>query len=78
VVYPSVGVVTSALITVHRTVTDGRTPALPDHGEIGRGRDRIDIVNSKKVKGGNDQTYTIRRLKRDAPELAERVIADDL
>jgi hypothetical protein len=40
----------------------------PAHGEIGRGRNRDDNVNSNQ--GGNSASYLVRRLKRDAPEIA--------
>ena len=36
---------------------------LSTHGEVGRGRDRVDIVIS--TDGGNSQSYLLRRLKRD-------------
>ncbi|NDD12221.1 MAG: hypothetical protein EB072_06150, partial [Betaproteobacteria bacterium] len=36
----------------------------------------LDIVNS--TDGGNSQTYLLKRLKRDRPELAERVIRGEL
>jgi hypothetical protein len=35
-------------------------------------QDQVDNVNSKD--GGNSESYAIRRLKRDAPELAEQVL----
>jgi hypothetical protein len=50
---------------------------LPEHGEIGKGRVRVDNVNSKAV-GGNDTEYTLRRLKRDAPELLEAIKRGEL
>jgi hypothetical protein len=46
--------------------------ALLAHGEIGGGHGRVDSVNSGD---GNSATYALRRLKRDRPELAERVVA---
>ena len=49
------------------------------HGQIGKGRVRVDNVNSiPEAKGGNATAYTVRRLKRDNPELAERVISGEL
>lgn len=49
------------------------------HGEIGNGRGRVDNSNSTtESKGGTSQTYTLRRLKRDRPDLAERVVSGDL
>jgi hypothetical protein len=50
---------------------------LPEHGEIGKGRVRVDNINSK-VKGGTDTEYTLRRLKRDAPELLEAIKRGEL
>src|SRR5690242_2966369 len=48
---------------------------LPEHGEIGGGHGRVDNVNSApRTNGGNAEGYTLSRLKRDAPELAERVL----
>ena len=47
----------------------GEIAPLAKHGEIGNGRkneSRVDNVNS--MKGGNDTEYTLRRLKRYAPE----------
>jgi hypothetical protein len=46
------------------------------HGEIGKGRIRPDNVRSNDY--GNDQTYTVRRLMRDAPELVELVRTGEL
>jgi hypothetical protein len=52
-------------------------PELAKHGEIGNGRVRVDNINSK-VKGGTDTEYTLRRLKRDAPELYSEVKSGEL
>lgn len=38
----------------------------------------VDNVNSLKVKGGNDTEYTLRRMKRDAPELLEAIKRGEL
>jgi hypothetical protein len=45
-----------------------------EHGKLGRGRagDRAGNASS------NDATYALRRLKRDHPELAEKVVAGKL
>ena len=42
------------------------------HGEIGRGRDRVDNVNSNK--GGNSAEYLAGLLKRDHPDIAAAII----
>lgn len=44
---------------------------LPAHGEIGGGHPRVD--NIKSAEGGTSQSYLLRRLKRDAPELLEQL-----
>ena len=36
------------------------------------------VKSSAEAKGGNATTYTLRRLKRDRPDLAERVVSGDL
>jgi hypothetical protein len=43
----------------------------------GRGKKAIDNVNSFSG-AGNLRSYTVARLKRDRPDLAERVIAGEL
>jgi hypothetical protein len=48
---------------------------LSKHGEIGNGRSRGDNVTSTETKRGNNPTYKIRRLKRDNPGLADKVIS---
>jgi len=59
------------------TVKDLLNPDAAGHGEVGKGRgDRVDNVNSKD--GGNSESYALRRLKRDHPELAERVIGGEM
>jgi hypothetical protein len=40
------------------------------------GRDQVDNINL--IKGGTNPVYTLRRLKRDNPELAERVVNGEL
>ena len=44
----------------------------------GRGNKAVDNVKSFKAKGGNSESYTVRRLKRDRPELAEKVIEGEM
>jgi hypothetical protein len=51
-------------------------PELPEHGEIGKGRVRGDNVTS--TERGNATEYTLRRLKRDAPELLEAIKRGEL
>ena len=48
----------------------------PSHGEIGNGRGRADNIRSTSDYG-TSATHALRRLKRDAPELAERVITGE-
>jgi len=51
-----------------------KTQPLAAHGEIGNGRkekSRDDNVNS--TFSGNSQSYLLRRLARDAPDVLERV-----
>lgn len=53
---------------------------LAHHGEIGNGRadeSRDYNVNSTEQVAGNSQTYLLRRLARDAPEILERVKAGE-
>ena len=58
-----------------RELIDSNVDALAAHGEIGNGR-RVDNVNS--TTGGNGAIYTLKRLKRDAPKLFERVVSGKL
>ena len=46
-------------------------PDLAKNGAIGNGRS---VDNVKATQGGNSETYIIRRLKRDHPDLAELVL----
>ena len=53
-------------------------PALGEHGDgPGRGNKRPDNVRSFN-EYGNDSNYTLKRLKRDHPELAQAVINGEL
>lgn len=56
---------------------DAEAPELAKHGEVGRGRtkDRVDNINSK---GGTSPDYTLARLKRDRPDLAQQVVNGEL
>lgn len=47
-------------------------PELAAHGQVGNGRSRVDIVNSK-AKGGNSTEYLASRIKRDRPDIAEKI-----
>jgi len=49
---------------------------LADHG--GDRTKQVDNVNLNQPKGGNSSTYTLKRLKRDNPRLAEQVIKGEL
>lgn len=51
---------------------------LAGHGAIGRGRDRVDTINSNDTQGGTSQDYTLRRLLRDDPALFDEVKAGKL
>ena len=51
-------------------------PALAKNGEIGRGRNSCNNITANSR--GNDSTYTLKRLKRDHPELANAVINGEL
>ncbi len=52
-------------------------PELGEHGDIGNGRSRVDIINST-TQGGTDPTYVLRRLKRDHKDLAEKVVSGEM
>ena len=57
----------------------GEIAPLAKHGEIGNGRkneSRVDNVRSTHY--GNDTEYTLRRLKRDAPELLVQIESGEL
>jgi hypothetical protein len=53
-----------------------RAKPLAAHGEVGKGRGRVDNVNSK-TDGGNSADYLAARIKRDRPDIAERVEAGE-
>lgn len=47
-------------------------PALARPGRP-KGRGKVDNINFPKTPGGTDPAYLVSRLKRDAPEIAERL-----
>jgi hypothetical protein len=49
----------------------GTRPALAEHGEIGRGRDRGDNITSEER--GTSSAYLAAKLRRDHPEIADRM-----
>jgi hypothetical protein len=59
------------LTGMRRFVSDELAPKLARHGAAGNGR-RVD--NIKSTSGGTGETYIVRRLKRDRPDLAELVL----
>jgi hypothetical protein len=54
-----------------RLAADPSVTPSPANGEIGRGRNSCDYVTPKEKHGSNGAEYLIRRLKRDAPAIAE-------
>jgi len=54
----------------------GESEGLSKHGEVGNGRSRGDNITS--TDRGTQADYTIRRLKRDRPDLADAVIRGNL
>jgi len=77
------------LASMRRAVDDLANEALPAHGEIGRGRgkDRIptstgnlafDLPRAGRKQEGRGRDYELRRLKRDRPDLAAKVIGGEL
>jgi len=51
-----------------------RAVPLAEHGEAGRGRNRVDNVNST---GGNDPNYLTARIARDRPDILDRMKAGE-
>lgn len=51
-------------------------PAVVEQNETGRGR--TSDMSEVSQTGGNSRSYTIARLKRDRPDLAEKVIKGEL
>jgi hypothetical protein len=65
------------LRAVQDAVKHARQNPLLAHGEIGQGRgNRADNISS--IQHGTEQTYTLRRLARDNPELLDRVASGEL
>ena len=59
-----------------RQLIDAAVGAMPQHGEIGGGHTRPDNVRSAAF--GNNPTYALKRLKRDRPDLADKVVRGEL
>ncbi len=59
-----------------------RTEPLPERGaptgNQNAAKNKVDISTLNKTPGGTSREYIIARLKRDAPELAERVTSGEL
>jgi hypothetical protein len=49
---------------------DPEVKPIAENGQVGRGRNRCDNVTPTADRG-NRTDYLVRRLKRDAPEVAE-------
>lgn len=49
----------------------------PEHGEIGRGRDRDDNINSNSTTGGTSADYLTARIARDRPDILDRMKAGE-
>lgn len=66
--------------TYHRTraqsIAQAGVEPMAEHGELGNGRSRVDDVNS--TQGGNSAQYLVRRLKRDRPDLVERLAKGEI
>ena len=56
-----------------------KTRTLPANGEIGNGRSSFDKTENIKAthNGGTSSTYRLGKIKRDHPELAERIMAGE-
>jgi len=58
---------------------NGEVEAEGKHGGDRRSeKEQVDNVNLKLSKGGNAPTYALRRLKRDRPDLAKKVVEGKL
>ena len=62
---------------MRRKVRDLLNPEAPKNGEIGRGRNSPDNIRPNKDHG-TSESYAVRRLKRDRPELAQKVIEGEM
>lgn len=64
---------------IRTKVRDLLHPAIAQNGEIGRGRNSCDNVTAiSSGDRGNAPAYALRRLKRDRPDLAARVLAGEM
>lgn len=71
--------VAERLKRMREVVRDELEIPLPENGEVGRGRNSFDIIKAKHDNsGGTSASYLTRRLKRDRPDLAEKVIKGEL
>ena len=50
----------------------------PEARDVGRPNSADNVDNVNNNKGGNSESYTVRRLKRDRPGLAEKVIEGEM
>jgi hypothetical protein len=60
-------------------IEQAKAQPLAAHGEIGNGRadeSRVDLI--KSTQGGTSQSYLLRRLARDAPEVLDRVKSGEI
>ena len=60
---------------IRAKVEEARKKPLPKNGEVGNGRSSDNV---KATQGGNDTSYTLRRLARDCPEMLDRIEAGEL
>jgi hypothetical protein len=63
------------LDAVKAKVAEARVNPLQKNGEVGNGRS---FDNVKATKGGNDTSYTLRRLARDAPDMLDKIESGEL
>jgi len=67
--------VAASLTAMRETLARLVKAPLPAHGEVGGGHGRDDnVMSDPPEQQGNSREYTVRRLKRDRPDLAEMVI----
>jgi hypothetical protein len=67
-----------AMRTEVSRLIDGDVPAAAAHGQIGNGRSRERDTNSTPAVQSDTRERVVARLKRDRPDLAERVISGEL
>ncbi len=67
---------------MRKKVLDQLNPELPKptvgDGNPGPGRGNKTVNNVNRLRGGNSETYALRRLKRDRPDLADKVLDGEL